>query len=72
MLEEIYDLDGRFKESREHKFLVDMMECIVNKDLDKFADCIFWYNSVCEFDEIVLGALEKIKIAKLGRDEVGS
>ena len=39
-----------------------------------FADCIFWYNSVCEFEDIVLDALEKVKnaIVKAGRDEVGS
>ena len=61
LLEEMYELDCRFEESREHKFLVDIMHCIVNKDLDKFADCLFWYNSIREFDDIVIDALEKIK-----------
>ena len=71
LLQEMYELDCRFEESREHKFLVDIMHCIVNKDLDKFADCLFWYNSVCEFDEIVLDALEKIKniIVKQANEE---
>jgi len=52
--------DCRF-ESREHIFLVDMIQCIVKGDLDKFADCLFWYNSIAEFDDITLLALETIK-----------
>ena len=52
--------DCRF-ESREHQFLVDVIQCIVKSDLDQFADCLFWYNSIAEFDDITLLALETIK-----------
>jgi len=61
MIEEIYKLDCRFGESSEHKFLVDMIQCIVKGGLDKFADSLFWYNSIAEFDDITLLALETIK-----------
>ena len=61
MMEEIYKLDCRFGESSEHKFLVDMIQCIVKSDLDQFADYLFWYNSIAEFDDITLLALETIK-----------
>ena len=61
MMEEIYKLDCRFGESSEHQFLVDVIQCIVKSDLDQFADCLFWYNSIAEFDDITLLALETIK-----------
>jgi len=61
MMEEIYKLDCRFEESREHKFLVDLIQCVVKSDLDQFADRLFWYNSIAEFDDITLLALETIK-----------
>ena len=52
--------DCRF-ESRGHQFLVDVIQCVVKSDLDKFADSLFWYNSIAEFDGITLLALETIK-----------
>ena len=69
MMEEIYVLDCRFEESREHAFLVDMMQCIVRGDIDKFADCLFWFNSLAEFDDLMLDALEGIKNAVVERAE---
>ena len=61
MMEEMYEIDCRLEESREHKYVVDMIQCVVKGDLDKFADSLFWYNSIAEFDDITLLAFETIK-----------
>lgn len=61
MVEQIYDVDCRFEESREHAFLCDMMQCVIHGDQDRFADCLFWFGSVCEFDDLMLNALEDVR-----------
>lgn len=60
MLEKIYDIDCRFEESREHAFLSDIMQCTIHGDQDRFADCLYWFSSVCEFDDLMLDALGDI------------
>ena len=61
MVEDAYGLDCRFGESREKKILDDIMLCIVVRDLDRFSDCLFYFSSVCEFDDLMLDSLEDIK-----------
>ena len=61
MIEEMHELDCRFAESQEHAFLVDMMQCVIHGDLDKFADSLFSFNSLNELDDLMLDALEIIK-----------
>ena len=61
MMEEIYSLDCRFEEPREHLFLADMMQCVVHGDVDKFADCLYSFNKITEFDDLMLDALEVVK-----------
>ena len=71
MMEKMYKLDCRFEESREHQLVVDMITCVVKGDLDKFADCLFWYNSIAEFDDItLLLALEAIKDTIIERSKM--
>ncbi|KAL7537641.1 hypothetical protein ACHAWF_005863 [Thalassiosira exigua] len=67
MMEETYLLDCRFEESREHAFLVDLMQCVAHRDLDKFADALFSFDSLSEFDDLMLEALEGIKNAIVDR-----
>ncbi len=69
IIELIYDNDCRFEESSEHAFLSDMMQCTIHGDQDKFADCIFWFSFVCEFDDLMLDALGEIKNAVMERSE---
>jgi len=69
MVEKMYDIDCRFEESREHAFLSDMMQCTFLGDQDRFADCLFWFGSVCEFDDLLLDALGDIKNVVLERSE---
>lgn len=69
MVETISKIDCRFESSREHKFLVDILQCVVRGDLDKFVDNMFSYNCVSEFDDIMIFALEKIKDAIVGRSK---
>ena len=59
----MYGLDCRFEDSREHAFLVDMMQCVVHGDLDKFAASLNEFNSLSKFDDILLEAWESIKNA---------
>ena len=62
----IYDacgIDCRFYESREHAFINDMMQCVLSGDLDRFADCVFYFNSVYELDDLLLDALDVVKNA---------
>jgi hypothetical protein len=61
MVEDTYGLDCRFGESRENKFLGDIMHCIVIGDLDRFSDYLFYFSSLCEFDDLMLDTLEDIK-----------
>ncbi len=61
MCEEMYELNCSFEESREHAFLCDMMQCIVKGGLNTFADCLFWFNSQVEFDDLLLDWLEVIQ-----------
>ena len=69
MIEEIYGLDCRFEDLREHAFLVDMMKCVVHGDLDKFADSLNLFNSLSEFDDLLIEALESIKNAVAERSK---
>ena len=61
MVEDAYGLDCCFEESREDKFLEDIMHCIVIRDLDRFSDCLFYFSSLCEIDDLMLDSLEDIK-----------
>ena len=61
MMEEMYDLDCRFEESKEHEFVVDLMKCVTYGDLDKFADCSYAFGNMDAFDELMLEAFEHIK-----------
>jgi hypothetical protein len=61
MAEDTYVLDCRFEESRENTFLGDIMHCTVNGDLDRFSDCLFYFSSLCEFDDLMLDSLEDAK-----------
>jgi hypothetical protein len=69
MVEHAYDMDCRFEESREHAFLSDMMKCTIQGDQDGFADCVYWFSSVCEFDDLMLDALGGIKDVVTERSE---
>ena len=70
MVEEIYSLDcRRFEDSGEHSFLVDMMQCVVHEDLDKFADCIYSFNKISELDDLLLDALDEVKKVVVERAE---
>ncbi len=69
MIEKIYDIDCRFEASREHAFLNDMMQCTIHGDKDRFADCIFGFSSVCEFDDLLLDALGVIVNVVTDRSE---
>jgi len=69
MVEHMYAMDCRFEESREHAFLSDIMECSIQGDQDRFADCVYWFSSVCEFDDLMLDALGDIKNVVTERSE---
>jgi hypothetical protein len=61
MVEDTYGIDCRFEESREHAFLGDILDSLVVGDLNRFSDCIFYFNSLCEFDDLMLDAFEVVK-----------
>lgn len=62
-VEKMYGLDCRFSESRQHDFIVDLIQCVRHGDLDVFADCVYSFNYLCsEFDDLMLTALDGIKI----------
>ncbi len=42
-------------------FLEDILHCIVIRDLDRFSDCLFYFSSLCEFDDLMLDSLEDVK-----------
>ena len=62
-------LDCRFEESREYDFLIDIVYCVSFGNLDLFADCLYSFNILNEFDELMLVALEGIKNAVIKRAE---
>ena len=64
--------DCRFEESREMEFIQDIMHSISFPDLDKFADCVYSFNAVCELDDLMLESLEvlmKTVVQKVEKDE---
>lgn len=63
MIDDACGIDCRFDESREHAFINDMMQCVLSGDLDRFSDCMFYFNSVCNLDDLLLDALDVVKIA---------
>mmetsp|Transcript_13657 Transcript_13657/g.29335 ORF Transcript_13657/g.29335 Transcript_13657/m.29335 type:complete len:339 (-) Transcript_13657:46-1062(-) len=63
MMEDVYKQDCRFEASPEHRFLVDMMHSVAHGDSDKFADCLYSFNSLSEFDDLILDALQGIRNA---------
>ncbi|KAL7535097.1 hypothetical protein ACHAXR_009476, partial [Thalassiosira sp. AJA248-18] len=69
MMEEMYSLDCRFEQSREHAFLADVMQCVTRGDKDRFIDCLYSFNSLSEFDDLMLEALEGIKNKVVERTE---
>ena len=60
-LEEIYGLDCRFSESQEHELIVDIMQCVKRGDLNAFVDCVYSFNDLFGFDELLMTALNGIK-----------
>lgn len=63
MVEDTYGIDCRFEESREHAFLGDILHSLVVGDLNMFSDCMFYFNSISEFDDLMLDAFEVVKNA---------
>ena len=60
-LEQMYDLDCRFSESQEHELIVDITQCVKRGDLNAFVDCVYSFNAIFEFDELLMTALHGIK-----------
>lgn len=69
LIDDAYAVDCRFVESREHAFINDMMQCVLLGDLDRFADCMFYFNSVCGLDDLLLDALDVVKHAVMQRND---
>jgi tetratricopeptide (TPR) repeat protein len=69
LIDDAYEIDCRFVESREDAFINDMMQCVLSGDLDRFSDCIFYFNSVCELDDLLLDALDVVKHAVMQRND---
>ena len=34
---------------------------MVTGDVDRFPDCLFYFSSLCEFDDLMLDSLEDVK-----------
>lgn len=66
-----YQLDCRFGESREQDFLSDIFQCIKHGDLGAFADRMYSFNLLQEFDDLMLLVLGGVKdvVSKRGKEQ---
>lgn len=71
LIDECCLVDCRFEESRELEFVYDVVQCITCSDLHKFADCVYSFNEVDEFDDLILDSLEGLMNIVMTKEDKG-